>query len=335
MSPFAYVGAAAAITSLWTLLLGRDWKDTCKLYAKTLLDAIDLIEPKLSRWDFRDLFPNPSEFWKYFTNGRGKQYLLASHHGGLQGMLTALHEYKELVDYKSTLSPGDRARICSASQKFASRWLRSSVSDTKLNNEHFVEAVAIRIGTPGEQASDPASALSNPKVAFTLKNLRHKFIAECVAKWSLRAGAERAETEPKDLWLDNNKRPDIDLILGSERYLVDVAVVHPTSPTYVLEARNPLGGSADMALTKEEKYAEMALRVDATVVPAILETYGAIGDNLIDLCKQIAKYASINPYRVWSSHEIYNGLLLETSLILQQWNAKIMLVGKAQAHGDF
>ena len=61
--------------------------------------------------------------------------------------------------------------------------------------------------------------------------------------WALRAGAERAETQPKDLWLDDNKTPDIDIILGEIQILVDVAVVHPTAPSYVVEARNPLGGS--------------------------------------------------------------------------------------------
>ena len=54
-----------------------------------------------------------------------------------------------------------------------------------------------------------------------------------------------------------------------------MSVIHPTAPSYVVEARNPLGGSAHMVLTKEEKYAEMAAYVDAEVIPAVLETYGA------------------------------------------------------------
>ena len=84
----------------------------------------------------------------------------------------------------------------------------------------------------------------------------------------------RAETQPKDLWLDDNRTPDIDLILGGRKILVDVAVVHPSAPSYVVEARNPLGGSATMVLTKEEKYAKLADSLGAEVVPAIIETYG-------------------------------------------------------------
>ena len=123
----------------------------------------------------------------------------------------------------------------------------------------------------------------------------------------------------------NNLRPDIDLILGGERILVDVAVVHPTSPSYVVEARNALAGAADMIYLKEQKYAEMALALDAKVLPAIMETYGALSDPLIKLFKDIADYSSTNPYGLWSRHEIYHGLCLNNSLILQKWNAIILL----------
>ena len=172
--------------------------------------------------------------------------------------------------------------------------------------------------------------MSNPGIASTTKGLRHKFLTNVIARWALRAGAERAETEAEHLWPDDNKRPDIDMILGDKRLLVDVAVVHPTAPSYVIEARNPLGGSADVVITKEEKDAEMAHCVDAVVVPAVLETYGALSDSLIGLFKDIASYAATNPYLAWSPREIYRGLVLDTSLTLQKWSAKILL--EAEGH---
>ena len=107
-----------------------------------------------------------------------------------------------------------------------------------------------------------------------------------------------------------------------------MAVVHTTAPSYVIEARNPLGGSADMVRTKEEKYAEMAHCVDADVVPAVLETYGALSQSLIGLFKDIASYAATNPYLAWAPREIYHGLALDTSLTLQKWNANILLEGE-------
>ena len=246
---------------------------------------------------------------------------------GLQGMITSLAEKEELNAYMDKLSPGDRARINCASQKFASTWLQSTASNTKLDNQHFAKALQLRLGTPGEHDSDPAAALSDPSIASKLKDRRHHSLAKVLTTWALRAGAERAETEPGDLWPDDNLTPDADIILGDRRLLVDVSVIHPTAPSYVVEARNPLGGSAHMVLTKEEKYAEMAAYVDAEVIPAVLETYGALSDSLIGLFKDIASYASTNPYLAWTPREIYRGLILDTSLTLQLWNAKIMMEG--------
>ena len=117
-----------------------------------------------------------------------------------------------------------------------------------------------------------------------LKDLRSKSLEDVIALWASRAGAERAETQPKDLWLDDNTTPDIDLILGGRKILVDVAVVHPSAPSYVVEASNPLGGSV---LTKEEKYAKLADSLGAEVVPAVIETYGAFSDPLLGLFKDI------------------------------------------------
>ena len=98
----------------------------------------------------------------------------------------------------------------------------------------------LRLGTPGERDSDPAAALSDASIASMLKDRRHHSLAKVLTTWALRAGAERAETEPKDLWPDDNLTPDADIILGDKRLLVDVSVIHPTAPSYVVEARNPV-----------------------------------------------------------------------------------------------
>ena len=111
---------------------------------------------------------------------------------------------------------------------------------------------------------------------YNIYNITYiNFLEGVIALWALRAGPERAETQPKDLWLDDNKTPDIDLILGGRRILVDVAVVHPCAPSYAVEAHNPLGGSATMVLTKDEKYANLADSLGAEVVPVVIETFGA------------------------------------------------------------
>ena len=232
ISPCAYIGAAAAITPLWKPALGESWQTDYPLYTQTVFDTIDIVRDMIDRKDGNDLLPDdPTEFWNFHTDGKGRDL------DRVQGWLTASSEGALFDAWKGSLSPGDRARVTSASQKFASMWQLSTASDTRIENNLFVKAVLLRLGSPGQSCSDPAAALSDKRTATKLKDLRHKFLTESIAKWAERAGAERAETEPKNVWTVDNLRPDIDLILGGERFLVDVAVVHPTSTSYVIEAR--------------------------------------------------------------------------------------------------
>ena len=320
VSPCAYLGAAAAITPLWKPVLKDSWQERYPVYARTVASTVEQVRGMVCRWEGHHLLPeNPSDFWKFHTDGKGR-YL-----DHVQRLLTMSSEDIKVRRFKDSLSPGDRARVLSASQKFASNWLQSSASDTRIENNLFVKAVQLRLGNPGESDSDPAEALSNKRTAPKIKDLRHKFLAQNIAKWAERAGAERAETEPKDLWTHDHLRPDVDLILGDKRFLVDVAVIHPTCPSHIVEARNALGGAAEMVHVKEEKYAQMAASIKATVLPAVMETFGAISEPLLELFKDIANYSSMNPYGLWSRHEIYTGLLLDNSMILQKWNARVLL----------
>ena len=142
----------------------------------------------------------------------------------------------------------------------------------------------------------------------------------------LRAGAGRAETEAEDLWLDDNMRPDADIILGDKRLLVDVSVIHPTAPSYVVDARNPLGGLPTWSSPKKKSMRKwLPLSMPKSSRRSLQPT--ALSDSLIGLFKDIASYASTNPYLAWTPREIYRGVILDTSLTLQLWHAKIMMEG--------
>ena len=170
-----------------------------------------------ARWDFSALFcpDQPESSWDFFTSDEGLK-LLDDAKGGLQGILTSLSEGKELDYYKGTLSPGDRSRLNSSSQQFASEWLRSSKSNTQLAISQFVAAVLLRLGTPGESARIQPRP-SQTTLCTCAQRPPQQILEDVIAMWALRAGAERAETQPKDLWLDDNRTPDIDLIIGGER----------------------------------------------------------------------------------------------------------------------
>ena len=236
--------------------------------------------------------------------------------------------------WEQKLSSGDRARMISTQQKFASAWLQAASNSKLIPNNTFVTAARLRLGYSevlAPSAGDPFASLSDLRHAPTLKQLRHKEIADNIASWSLRAGADRAETEPKHLWTVDNKRPDIDIILGRERVLVDVAVVHITAPAYCARAQCSLGGSAEMVKTKMDRFSDMANQLNATICPAVLESYGAVSKPLMDLFKAIANHSQQDPYCIWSWNEIYSGLVLETSLLLQIGNSMIL----QKKHDDF
>ena len=101
-------------------------------------------------------------------------------------------------------------------------------------------------------------------------------------------------------------------------------MIHPTCKTYVRDAAAPLGACRYMVDEKLDKYEAMASNLDADVVPAVLETYGALTKDCISLFKAIANYSFEDPYCLWTREEIYKGLVLDVSTTLQIWNSRLI-----------
>ena len=324
-SNFAFIAAAAATSSLW-LRLFKDGEYRSE-YARSVQTVIErVIDNDLIHSDDRkELLPDDDAldtFFNFYTTGPGKDL------EKIQRCLTLSHESKLYAEWNASLSIGDRARATSASQKFASAWL-TGYSKNRINNSDFETAVRLRL-----LPSNPFPRLAaKDSSAVKHRKLRHKLIAKHIATWALRAGAERAETEPKYLDWSGEKTPDIDIILGHRRLLVDVAVIHPTCKTYVRDAAAPLGACRSMVDVKLDKYEEMASNLDADVVPAVLETYGALTTGCISLFKAIANYSFENPYCLWTRGEIYKGLVLDVSTTLQIWNARLINAHHANIDG--
>ena len=96
------------------------------------------------------------------------------------------------------------------------------------------------------------------------------------------------------------KRPDIDIIMGERRLLVDAAVLNPACSSHITQAVTPLGACKEMVGTKLNKYEAMARDLHAEVVPAVMEVFGALTDDCISLFKSIANYSMVDPYCLWS-----------------------------------
>ena len=309
----AYIGAAAATSPLWLNLLGAEAKHT--MYAVTVNKSIDRLRAKVASQPDSELYlpaADDPDFMDFFTTGKGKALTR------VQGKLTAFMEAKSYGWWMNKLSYGDRARVLSASQGPSSAWLTGS-GKIRMNNLYFETAANLRL-RPG----DCSKLADRSSISVTLMKTRHRLIAKRIAVWARRAGATSVKLEPAHLDPDSSKRPDIDIVMDSDRYLVDVAVIHPTCQTYIQKAHKQLGACDIMIDTKLDKYDELASRLDAQIVPAVIETYGALSKPCKKLFKTIADYSLEDPYCLFTRDEILRGLTVEVSTILQIWNAKLI-----------
>ena len=84
-----------------------------------------------------------------------------------------------------------------------------------------------------------------------------------------------------------------------------------------------------MVKLKHEKYLALARKVGATVIPVVLETFGALADPAVDFFKVVASYGHERGSSLYSWREIYLGIVAELSHRLQEWNANVLRFGKS------
>lgn len=156
-------------------------------------------------------------------------------------------------------------------------------------------------------------------------NRRHHMVVQALAAWIRRAGGS-ASIEPKNLSFLDGKRPDILVTLGTDHFLVDVTIRHPTAPSQVAIALVPLGIASQAERRKLDHYQDMARQQLATMVPFAIESYGAFGDLATSFMKRIADHArhSSPSYSVVS---ILSGLIQSLAVAVQRGNTE------AIAHG--
>jgi len=122
-------------------------------------------------------------------------------------------------------------------------------------------------------------------------------------------------------------RPDLDFILDT-RYLLDVSVAHPSSPSLVVVAQHGLGAASQREQAKTAKYRGLAEREDSQFVPFVLESTGAFGNELSWLIDSISKSPSIRGEFRYASPSAIKGFISRAiSISLQKGNARILREG--------
>jgi hypothetical protein len=133
--------------------------------------------------------------------------------------------------------------------------------------------------------------------------------------------------EPRGLSEEDDRRPDIDVQLGDQRYLVDVTIRNPTCPSNVNKAsRESLAVAAAAERQKVNKYKDVAEFHDATFIPFVLESYGGLGKAANNFLNDLIATAKKLQY-TWAPQEVVYSVRYSIAVALQRENARILSYG--------
>ena len=122
----------------------------------------------------------------------------------------------------------------------------------------------------------------------------------------------------------SRRRPDLDIILGAQRFLVDVTVRHPAAASNAARGATAALAVAEHAQRKKTAHhtdVTRATRPPAVFVPFVLETFGGFGLQASAFIKTVARATARLAY-MWAPTEIVHGLPAAVAITLQRANAK-------------
>ena len=120
---------------------------------------------------------------------------------------------------------------------------------------------------------------------------------------------------------EDKKRPDLEILVGPRRFLVDVSVVNPAAASYALKASTErLSAAAARETVKERKYESMAAEAKAEFFPFVVESVGGFGEKATAFVEQLVK-ATIDSHSAWCPHEVVYGIHRVVAIAVQRGNA--------------
>jgi len=189
------------------------------------------------------------------------------------------------------LAPAAVARVRSQAGTYAGAWLNALPEhpSSAMCDDEFRAAVCTRLGTRVRRfptAECPCGALLESNDATNhslgcarLKHLvssRHNSVQQVLAE-TLRAAGASVQLEPPT-GIDD-RRLDLVVTAGSQRWALDVSIVNPSMPSYVADGRGTQRGAVCRAAEQEkiEKYQDDARRLGCKFRPFVLDVYGHFG----------------------------------------------------------
>ena len=87
--------------------------------------------------------------------------------------------------------------------------------------------------------------------------IRHNQVVATIERFAKLAGAT-VVIEPKNLFSESLKRPDLQIIMNHKNYLLDVTIVHPTAPSNLTHSQKVLGQAEMSEKLKINKYEQIS-----------------------------------------------------------------------------
>ncbi len=283
-----------------------------------------------------DIFPQSAEGSMEFYGAQGAPQRL-------QAALFKQTEAAMAVHVYNGLTPHAKARLSSLRLPHSGTWLRVFPTNvtSRISNLQFAIACKQRLGIPttsplpadcpcchtrNAMLDDPAHLLGCPNLSSTSLTRRHDALASHIAAWCNSVKIP-AFVEPKIN--GERRRPDVDIVLDSGRLLIDVAVVHASSPTYVINHQAMTSAIAPLMAreaAKTSKYRRIADEAQAEFIPFVVSSFGGFGEGAMRLFSMLRNAVEAMEPVPWSSDPVAD-LIRELSMILQRFNSLASIEG--------
>jgi hypothetical protein len=254
--------------------------------------------------------------------------------------------------HKSTETLTTHSRMLAVTAPGASTWISATAFDsaTTIPNDAYKLAVRLRLGLAPQDIMPnnchSCHLYSPQNLSLVEKNewhhltcmqghggreitIRHNQVVATIDRFAKLAGAT-VVVEPKHLFSESSKRPDLQIIMNHKQYLVDVTIVHPTAPANLSHSQKLLGQAQAAEKLKCNKYDEISQEQHAIFIPFVIETYGGLGAKAQDFLNELSIFA-IDHAVIRSRFDVVNGLRYAIACSVQRGNALIASAGYANA----
>ena len=253
---------------------------------------------------------------------------------------------------KSTSALTTHSRILSVAAPGASTWVAATAFDatTTIPNDAYKSAARLRLGLPPQDIMPnncySCHIYSGQNLSLVEKNewhylscmqghggreisTRHHQVVATIERCAKLAGAI-VVSEPKKLFSETAKRPDLQIVMNHKTYLLDVTIVHPTAPSNLQHSQKLLGQAEASEKLKKNKYDELSQNQNCTFIPFVIETYGGLGKRAQGFLNELSIFA-IDHAVIRSRFDIVNGLRYAIACSVQRGNALIAAAGYANS----